>query len=149
MSSYQTFIECSTAQLPFEATRSGQQTTHICTTYRPIFPGCSQILFPWSDGVAGKVDKAKELADRLLPMCRQLGDLEGEALMNELIGRAVQERGSCLGWNFGVSVDHHLRLDSRVPQCSLGQHQCSGPLFLAKGWIHTYTYYIIPLSYMT
>lgn len=43
--------------------------------------------------LTGKVDKAKELADRFLPMCRQLGDLEGETLMNELIGRAVQERG--------------------------------------------------------
>lgn len=43
--------------------------------------------------LTGKVDKAKELADKLLPMCRQLGDLEGEALMNDLIGKAVQERG--------------------------------------------------------
>lgn len=43
--------------------------------------------------LSGKVDKAKDLADKLLPMCRQLGDLEGEALMNDLIGKAVQERG--------------------------------------------------------
>lgn len=46
----------------------------------------------------GKVDKARELADALLPMCRQLGDLEGESLMNELIGRAVQERGARVLW---------------------------------------------------
>ena len=63
----------------------------------------------------GKVDKAKELADRLLPMCRQLGDLEGETLMNELIGRAVQERGGCLRWNFCFPIYHHLPGDSRVP----------------------------------
>jgi len=43
--------------------------------------------------LTGKVDKAKDLADALLPLCQRLGDLEGEAVMNELIGMAVQERG--------------------------------------------------------
>ncbi|CAJ1410350.1 unnamed protein product [Effrenium voratum] len=41
----------------------------------------------------GKVDKAKDLADELLRMSKQLGDLDGEAVATQLICKAVQERG--------------------------------------------------------
>ena len=44
--------------------------------------------------LTGKVDKAKELADQILPMCRLLGDVEGEDSMNELLGIVIQQRGA-------------------------------------------------------
>ncbi|CAK9040529.1 unnamed protein product [Durusdinium trenchii] len=44
--------------------------------------------------LTGSVDKAKALADQILPMCRELGDIEGEDSMNELIGLVVQQRGA-------------------------------------------------------
>jgi len=44
--------------------------------------------------VLGKVDKAKELAEKVLPKCRALGDLEGEAVAHELLGKATEHRGA-------------------------------------------------------
>jgi len=44
--------------------------------------------------VLGQVDKAKQLAEELLPVCKELADLEAEAAAHEVIGKAVEHRGA-------------------------------------------------------